>query len=246
MDYLYDGTFDGLLTCIYSHYYDKKATGIYDERSYECTIFGDHKKIKTNEENFIKVHNAITNKISIQALTNVYHTYLSSDYNKDNYILKYLELGFKVGYKIDSYHTHKVVLPIHKLSLKVTKEMHLFLGILRFKEVGNGLYAEVEPDHNIIILLAEHFTDRLKNERFIIHDKRRNIAIIYNTKEWYLSDFKFAGDIPISEREKEFMKLWKGYFDHIGIESRKNLKLQRQFVPTRYRKNIVEFNKLDG
>lgn len=36
--------------------------------------------------------------------------------------------------------------------------------------------------------------------------------------------------------------MWKGYFEHIGIKERKNLRLQRQFVPTRYRKNMVEFN----
>ena len=27
-DYLYDGTFEGILTCIYHHYYTDKATGI--------------------------------------------------------------------------------------------------------------------------------------------------------------------------------------------------------------------------
>ena len=29
IDYLYDGTFEGLLTCIYENYYTEKASGIF-------------------------------------------------------------------------------------------------------------------------------------------------------------------------------------------------------------------------
>jgi probable DNA metabolism protein len=242
MVYLHDGTFNGLLTCIYEHYYTKKVSGIYCEDIYEMELLEEELYIPTDDVKAKKVYYAIWNKISDEAMMNVYYTFLSNDYRKDYYILKYLELGFKMGYKIDNDHTNKDVINVHKLSTQVSKERHRLLGILRFQEVGHGLYAPVTPDNDVIELLAEHFVDRLKNEQFIIHDKKRKKAVIYNKKEWIVADFDLQEEILISKKEKKFQEMWKGYFEHISIKERKNLRLQRQFVPTRYRKNMVEFN----
>jgi probable DNA metabolism protein len=147
-----------------------------------------------------------------------------------------------MGSRIDSDHTNKDVINVHNLSDKVSKERHRLLGLLRFQEVGDVLYAPLTPDNDVIELLADHFTDRMKNEKFIIHDKKRNKAVIYNREEWMIRDFEYQEDVFVSQRERNFQEMWKGYFDHIGIKERKNPLLQRQFVPTRYRKNMVEFH----
>ncbi|MCT4596506.1 MAG: TIGR03915 family putative DNA repair protein [Vallitalea sp.] len=241
MIYLYDGTLNGLFTCVYQHYYCEKATGIYCDEVYEKNLFEEEVLVETDEDKAMKVYNGIINKISHEAMKHVYYTYLSCEYKKDCYILGYLEYGFKVGYQVDNDHTHKYVHEVHKLSSKVAKEKHLLLGILRFQEVGKGLYAYVTPDNDVIELLAEHFADRLKNEQFIIHDRRRNKAVIYNKQDWFITDFHYNKNVMLSDREKDFQEMWKGYFEHIGIEERKNYKLQRRYVPTRYHKNIVEF-----
>lgn len=241
MIYLHDGTFNGLLTCVYAHYYDKEAEGIYSERTYELSLVDEKKRLETDIEKAKKVYNAIMTKISDEAMSHVYHTFLSSDYHKDCYLLRYLQLGFKMGYKIDYHRTHQDVIMVHKLSAKVAKERHLFLGTLRFQEVGKGLYAPLAPDHDIIELLASHFADRLKQEQFIIHDRKRNKAVIYNTKAWFITEFTYEEEVKVSEREKQFQDMWKGYFEHISIKERENLRLQRQFVPVRYRQHIVEF-----
>ncbi len=53
-------------------------------------------------------------------------------------ISNYLRLGFKMGAKVDLYHSHPAVYPVHKLDRKVTCEVHRFLGLLRFKDTGNS------------------------------------------------------------------------------------------------------------
>lgn len=243
MIYLHDGTLNGLLSCIYAHYYEKKAEGIYSKDVYELCLVDETRYIPTDTDKAKRVYNAIISKISEEAMTHAYHTFLSNEYNKDCYILRYIERGFKVGYKIDYDRTHKDVLMVHKTASRVTKERHLFLGTLRFQEVGKGLYAVLTPDHDIIELLASHFVDRLKNEQFIIHDRSRNKAVIYNKKEWIISEFTYNDQIQVSQREKQFQDMWKGYFEHISIKERENLKLQRQFVPVRYHKHITEFSE---
>ena len=38
-------------------------------------------------------------------------------------------------------------------------------------------------------------------------------------------------------------KLWKEFFNTIGIKERKNLKCQKNFMPKKYWKNIIEMEK---
>ena len=44
-----------------------------------------------------------------------------------------------------------------------------------------------------------------------------------------------------SSMELEYQKLWKGFFESIAIDARKNPALQNQNLPKRFRKDIVEF-----
>ncbi|HHV65578.1 MAG TPA: DNA metabolism protein [Peptococcaceae bacterium] len=243
MDYLYDGSFDGLLTAIYFSYYEEKADGIYPADNYQYSLLTVSKQVTTEPELAAKVYDAVERKISPQALRRIYYVYLANHPQKENLILRYLQLGFKLGPEVDSYHTHPAVLPVRELAKKVSFEAHRFYGLLRFIDAGNYLYAVLEPDHNILILLADHFADRLKQENSIIHDKKRNLAIIYNRKDWYLTDFPKDIQIPISAKEAFFQDLWAKYFMQIGIENRKNKRLQDHFVPQRYRHNLVEFTK---
>ncbi|NLI93885.1 MAG: DNA metabolism protein [Peptococcaceae bacterium] len=241
MDYLYDGSFEGLLTSIYLHYYEEKAEGIYPETNYQYSLMSPSRIVHTDSLLAAKVYDAIERKISHDSLRSVFYVYLSSHPCKENLILKYLLLGFKLGYKIEGYHTHPDILPVIETARKVSFEAHRFLGLLRFAESDNFLYAAFEPDHNILMLIADHFAERLQRENFIIHDRKRDLAVVYNQKDWILSDFHLHKDILFSNSETYFQTLWTEYFTHIGIDSRKNKKLQAHFVPQRYRRNLIEF-----
>lgn len=243
MDYLYDGSFDGFLTAVYLSYYEEKAEGIYPLNNYQYNLLTNSKIVDTDPVYAAKVYDAVERKISPDALRRAFYVYLSNSPEKENLILKYLQLGFKLGAKVDSYHTHPNVLPVQEIARKVSFEAHRFFGLLRFAEAGNYLYAALEPDHSILILLADHFADRLAKENFIIHDKKRNLAVIYDQKQWYLTDFPNQMPITVSEAEAFYQELWTKYFTHIGIESRRNKRLQAHFVPDRYRRNLVEFTK---
>lgn len=241
MIYLYDGSFDGFLTVIYEHYYNEKAKAIYRKNDYQIGLIEESKTIEADSVKSGKVHEAFIKKFSTETLNNIQYTFLSCDPDKDTYLLHYIVYGFKMGKKLDFEHTHESVLPVHQLGKKVSFEAHRFLGLLRFQEVGSVLYSAIEPDNDIITLVVGHFADRLKNERFIIHDKKRKQAVIYADGHWYLSDFYVKEELQISEKEKYLNELWKGYFKQIAIKERENLRLQQQFVPKKYRRNIIEF-----
>ncbi len=244
VDYLYDGTFEGLLTCIYYNYYDERAEGIYTDTDYQVSIMTRFVRIKTDEMKAEAVYHGIREKISEEALERVYKVHLSSNVEKENIILRYVRLGFKQGASISSLHSHPVVLAMQDQENRVSMERHRLLGLLRFSQIGDILFCRVEPDHDVLELIAGHFADRYQNEKFIIYDKRRGKAVFADDGRWYISAFDPEKIPGFEQEEKLYQKLWKTYFENIAIKERINPRCQRNFMPFRYWKNLVEIGTM--
>ncbi len=124
---------------------------------------------------------------------------------------------------------------------QVSREIHRMKGLLRFREVYGGyLYAKFKPDNNIILPLALYFSNRMRTERILIHDIRRNIVAFCYKDRVYPA--KLMDQIPsFTEDEKVFSKLWNEYFAKIAIKERLNIKIQKQKVPLKYRNFVIEF-----
>lgn len=117
-------------------------------------------------------------------------------------------------------------------------------GLLRFIEIGDNLfYASIHPDNNIIENLGHHFIRRLPTQNFIIHDKNRNIAFLYNTKEYKIVDSTLLTIPNISENEKKYQELWTAFFKTIAIKERTNSRLQMQYMPKKYWEDLVELDQ---
>lgn len=242
MDYLYDGSFDGFLTSVYYSYKVQNATGIYAKNSYQQSLLNESKEVHTDANLSDIVYNAIEKKISSEAMHLIYYSFLSCEEYKENKILDFIRFGFKVGKNVVDMFSHDYVFPLKEMHRNVSRESHNFLGLLRFSDIGGILYAKFNPDNNITTLITEHFADRYKYEKFIIHDQKRKIASIYANNNWEIVDASILNLSEISDEEVLVQELWQNYFTTLCIKERKNLNLQFQHVPARYRKNIVEFN----
>lgn len=241
LNYLYDGSFDGLLTSIYYAFYaDLKPIDIVSKEDFSENFLVDKQFIETDSEKAKKVYKAIEKKISHNSLRRVFFAYLSELPNRESCILRYLQIGFKIGKDVDLNLADEDILNIDKMYRLVSRERHRMTGLVRFKEIKeNLLYAEIQPDHNIVSLLASHFQERLKDENFIIHDTKREIGIIYNKSEWILKDIE-KPNVQIEDRQAIYEDLWRRYFTSISIKGKENLKLQRGNMPARYWKNLTE------
>lgn len=240
--YVYDGTFDGLLTSIYEAYYrHENPDDIVSEDRLDENFLIQKVYITTDKDKSSKVYHSIEEKISLEALRRVFYAYLSELPKSGIIILNYLKIGYKLGRAVDDNLAHDAVLNMDKINYKVSSERHRFLGILRFKMLDNGvLYADLEPEYNIIGMIAPHFANRLSNENFVIHDLKRNIGVFYNKREWIIRDFEIGDNVIIREDEEEYQELWRAYYKHISIESRKNLRLKKNNMPMKYWKHLVE------
>ena len=237
--FLYDSTFEGLLTAIYEAYYSKvKPNRIYSIKHYKSNLIDEVIKIETDIIKFQKVYYAIENKISRTSLNKIYYSYLSEIEESVNMIYYYLQMGFKLGKEVE-YHKHNdIVINIDKLSKRVSLEKHRFTGFVRFKETNGILYSKIEPDFNILPLIGNHFKNRLTNEYFIIEDTKRDIALIYNKKDYYLTELskEQKNALNSNDNDGKYEELWKGYFKSTNIKERENSRLQKK----KYADKILE------
>ncbi|NLW02527.1 MAG: DNA metabolism protein [Clostridiaceae bacterium] len=240
MIYVTDGSFEGILAAVFEAFRNR-------EDPEEITLGGDFqlsiaagiREIPTDTGKSDRVWRGVQNRISEKSLEDLYLAYLSEHPRVGLYIYRYIKLGLKLGHKVEEYLQHPDVQAIYDLSRRVSKEVHLFLGILRFKKLKNGVfYACYEPDNNITQLITEHFASRLSDQAWIIHDRKRDVFALHNGEEVVFTTG--LSGIVHEDCEEEYEELWRRYFTTIAIESRKNLKLQRSFMPRRYWKHLTE------
>ncbi|MDR2295953.1 MAG: TIGR03915 family putative DNA repair protein [Clostridiales Family XIII bacterium] len=250
MDYLYDGSFEGFLCCVFLHYYREKAEGIFPAARYQGDLLRAHSLVETDDAQAARVYAAIESKISAHDMKRIYTVFRSSVPDKEAALLRYIRLGFREGSRIRLLFGNPVVFAVQRAEQKVVKEIHRMCGLVRFSELrpgagtaeGSILYAPMTPDHDIAEFLAPHFCDRFKEEPFIIHDKRREKALVSAAGTWYITDFHDADACAETGAERRYRKLWREYFDAIAIRERSNPACQRRFMPARYWSNLTEID----
>ena len=128
---------------------------------------------------------------------------------------------------------------------QVVVAVHL-LGFVRFQELESGiLFSEIHPNHHVLPILGEHFSDRLPEENFMIYDANRDLALLHPAGEhFFLADadkLDLAATERLSANEAQFQSLWVTFFHSITIDARKNPALQSQMIPKRFQRDAVEF-----
>lgn len=177
----------------------------------------------------------------------IYYVFLSDVDNKELIIYYLLLNGVKYKEKVLYHRNLKCVQKTINISRYVLHEVHKYKGFLRFKELENHiLYAEIEPENDILFMVSHHFQRRLKNEYWIIKDVKRKIVSIYDKKKYYLvSEENFSLETTkLSQKEIEMEELWKTFYKTIGIKERKNDRCRMNFMPKKYWKYMVEMEDI--
>jgi len=242
VNYIYDGSFEGLLTAVYESYSRcHKPDRILRDSNRQISFFDTNIKISTDSQKSDKILKAVRERISPKALGIIMYTFLSELEDAGTWIFNYLNFGFQIGSKVNLYLSDDRVLKVHNISKKVASERHYMLGLVRFRHLkGDVYYAPIEPDYNIVGLLVSHFARRMPSETWIIHDVKRNLSAIYKDGEYDIKYFCLGENPVLDDKEIMYQNLWKEYFNGIAISNKINPKLQRSHMPRRYWKYLIE------
>ena len=239
-NYYYDGSFDGLLTVIFIAYKDRKNNALRITVKTEQLLLGlDDINVISDFSKARRVEKSICDKLSYNFLNSIRTCFLSCDKNKDTVIVhtvyKALKQGEEILHSLDEHAFY-----VNKLVKQVLNERHRYLGVLRFKEVKDGImFSTIEPKNNVLPILLSHFINRMKREKFAIYDKKRKMIAYYDTKKVEIFIVKSL-EIEWSDEEIEYSELWKTFHKSISIKERENKKLQQSNLPKYYWKHLIE------
>ena len=245
MEYIYDGTFEGLLCCFYAHVYEEKADNIMTEKNADQYSLTSRQLILSDETKAEKVASAIEKKVSPSCLRRCYKAYLSETIGAEMDILAYVFFGFKTGKQVDFLHGNPIVRRVDEMNIKVSRETEKLRGILRFQVVCDEqgreiLYAHIGPDADLIQLMMPHFLNRYRKEPFIIHDVNREKAGFASDGRWVMRPLSRDFAPEFADSEQAYQTLWQQYFRNAAIKQRINFRCQKNFMPKRYWQYLVE------
>lgn len=244
LTYIYDGSFEGLLTMVFNSYVTNTfPIKIYSKKNYQNNILDKVEYIETDYTKSERIYKGIIKNISYYTLYNSYNAFLSNKSQKELTILKYLCNAFKIGPKIDTMLSINYVFDTIAMRKNALGECHKLKGLVRFSEIGNNLYyTPIHPDNNIIEPLGQHFIRRLPTQNFIIHDKNLDTIFIYNTKTYQIIQNIDMPVFQLSDMELEYRDLWKKFFHTIAIKERTNSRLQMQYMSKKYWQDLTEMS----
>lgn len=243
--YYYDGSFDGLLACIYESYYAKEMPmDIVDLHAGQMQLFSG-KRIQTHREKSKRVRDGLKAKAGKRAYAFMQRAFLTCLPQKELALLRFARVAFSRGTQVMQLLAHPAMAPLANAVRHMEREVELLMGFLRFEEREGVLISVIEPKNQVLLPLSRHFCDRFNGEAFLIFDKTHHCALLHYQGRSELRTVDQL-DLPAMGEEEQCLRaLWKQFYDTIGIRERYNPVCRRSHMPKRYWRNMTEFQHPD-
>lgn len=254
--FIYDHTFEGLLTAVFDAYFRKTFPGLLLPEGEALPLFYDEAfTVVTDEDKAGRVWRGLQKKISASALACVTQSWLSELPDIDILLFRYICKAIDAPRSIETNFADPDVLRLAQIWKKVNYERMRILQFVRFQKASDGtFFAAFEPMYNVLPLAIEHFKDRFADQRWLIYDMKRRYGFYYDLQE--VTEVTFDGEnreshlitgmldkSMMDEDEKLFQDLWKTYFKSTCIKERLNPRKHKQDMPVRYWKYLTEKQK---
>ncbi len=241
---LYDGTIDGLLTAVAEGADSADAeVDLCPSRDYQPALFEASCPVEADPSRVQRLLDEVRTRGSKRTVGRVLYAAMSERGDIGRALVGYVRQVRRLGAKADDFLTDASVGRVHEVARTVGRELHRLKGLVRFRELEDGtLWAPIDPEANIVAPLALYFKGRVPSEVWLIHDVRRRLAIRWDLNDlaWVERDALPPENPDLAENEEAYQTMWRTYFRTIGIKERRNPRLQRQNMPVRYWKHLIE------
>ncbi|MCL1942134.1 MAG: TIGR03915 family putative DNA repair protein [Candidatus Azobacteroides sp.] len=249
--FLYDKTFEGLLSAVFDAYSRKEFPDKLMSEDDTPPLFSETHRVITDETKSKRVWTGLSKKITEEARYMLSAVFLSEQPGMDEILFRYMKKAFDAERSIETNFADPDVLETSKMYRKVSREAERMRMFIRFQKAAedNLFFAPIEPRYNVIPLIISHFKDRFADQKWIIYDRKRKYGIYYDLHT--ITEIRFenpnfnalTGQLDtglMHEDELMFQTYWKGYFKALCIKERLNPSLHVKLLPKRFWKYLPE------
>lgn len=242
---VFDGSFAGLLSAVRELVDRGPSTGWEVAREDRLPdLFSEVRRVSTQRATSAYVATQLASQPSRLEL--LYDAFLAEQAVADTAIAVYAAaklVADRSGTRLPDA-AQDALITVEHAARRVRREAHTFLGILRFRHHASGwLVAEYESECNVLPIVASHFARRMPNQQWRIFDRRRGHTAMHDRSGLrYRSDAAgpTTGDV---QTDAAIVDMWRDYVDRIAIRERTNRRLQRQFLPKKYWRDLPEMDR---
>ena len=262
MVFIYDGSYEGLLSCVFTIFKSRvEPVDIASEAQYQASLLDAPIQVTTNEDWALRVIKGIDVRTQGRASELIYSLYLSELPGSEMLVYHLIQAIIRRGdASVLENFADANILRAAQIEKMIHREVHRMHAFVRFQKRRDGLFcAAIEPDFNVIPLIGDHFERRYADQCWLIFDTRRHYGLYYdktalgfiaaddpvinNPANLISSSSPLNASLEASltdEKELEYQALWKNYFHAVNIKERNNAKLHLRHMPRRYWKCLTE------
>ena len=239
--YLYDGSFDGFLSCVFESYARKEDPLLIQTADQDQPFLMAMTTVVTRPERARRVENGL--KRLANDIWEMVRDGFLCDCIKDREVnlLRLIRQLFQYGPSAAVNYADPVVHTVWKGLRHMREEGHLLSGFIRFSEYNGVLVSVISPKNQVLPMLARHFLTRFPGEQFMIYDQNHKVAFIHTTQKSEFIEVQSLTLPPVGREEAAFRAMWRSYFNHAAIPQRENPLCQRTHLSLRYRPWMTEF-----
>ena len=247
---------DGLLTAVFDAYALHEQPEQLLKSGDALPLFCEHLyHVTTDEEKARRVWTGLEKHLPREAMKLISVSWLSELPELPTPLFLYIYKVFRQG-DISHNFADDDVLSVIDIAHSVLHEQLRMKQFIRFQKAKDGTYlAVVSPDHNVLPLITDHFSDRFNDQPWLIYDAKRHYGFYYDGKAapirvtfedeaavpFNLNNGKLNAEV-LSHDDQLFQDLWRTYFKAICIKERMNPCKQLKDMPRRYWKYMTEKN----
>ena len=251
--YVFDGTMDGLLTAVFDAFALHEQPEQLLKAGDALPLFCDHTyHVTSDDEKAQRVWTGLEKHLPREAMKLIYVSWLSELPELPTPLFQYICKVFRQG-DISKHFADPDVLTVTNIARRVLHEQLRMKQFIRFQKAKDGTYlAVVSPDHNVLPLVTDHFSDRFNDQPWLIYDARRHYGFNYDGHSVIRITFEDEAAVPfnlangklndgvLSSDDQLLQNLWRTYFKAICIKERINPRKQLSDMPHRYWKYMTE------
>ena len=251
--YTFDGTMDGLLTAVFDAFALHEQPEQLLKTGDALPLFCDHTyHVTSDDEKAQRVWTGLEKHLPREAMKLIYVSWLSELPELPTPLFQYICKVFRQG-DISKHFADPDVLTVTNIARRVLHEQLRMKQFIRFQKANDGTYlAVVSPDHNVLPLVTDHFSDRFNDQPWLIYDARRHYGFNYDGHSVIRITFEDEAAVPfnlangklndevLSSDDQLLQNLWRTYFKAICIKERMNPRKQLSDMPHRYWKYMTE------
>ncbi len=247
--FFYDETFEGLLSAVFDAYTRREFPDALLGRGQLAPLHAvETRMVESRAEKAERVLRGLRGRLSRPALARLLYAGLALAEGGGDEVFRYIRKVFDAPGAVEGDLADPDAAAVTRMARAVSHEKHRLTGFARFQKSAQGVYvAALEPRYDVLPLLVPHFTDRFRNQPWILYDAGRGYGIYWDMRECReiamdggaVENGGLRGDLAAAD-EALFQDLWKAYCAATVIRERLNPKQQRRCMPRRYWKYLVE------